>query len=284
MARPGLRLEVNGFSGLLFIAAGLLLLLSAPRHWAAKGVSLIVGIALGAIAVIAGVKDHGALGVFAANHLTEIVWGAAAVVLIGLSLLPRVGAKTKQRDYAPAQRHPERDEQPTSRRAYPEPPSTPQREHQTATREQRTAEREPVSTVDREPLTASTAPVERRSVPTNVGNGSERQRRPPTAHNISSRQRRQQRRAPSTALRSRTPTRARPTTSDSVRPHHQPKPRRTSMSDKHVDEAKGRVKEAAGSISGDQRLKNEGKDDQAKATVKDKTDKIVDQLTGRGRE
>lgn len=174
-----LALEVNGFSGLLFIAAGLLLLLSAPRHWAAKGVSLIVGIALGAIAVIAGVKDHGALGVFAANHLTEIVWGAAAVVLIGLSLLPRVGAKTKQRDYAPAQRHPERDEQPTSRRAYPEPPSTPQREHQTATREQRTAEREPVSTVDREPLTASTAPVERRSVPTSVGNGSSASADPP---------------------------------------------------------------------------------------------------------
>jgi uncharacterized protein YjbJ (UPF0337 family) len=56
------------------------------------------------------------------------------------------------------------------------------------------------------------------------------------------------------------------------------------MSDKHVDEAKGRVKEAAGSISGNQRLKNEGKDDQAKATVKDKADKAVDRLAGRGRE
>jgi uncharacterized protein YjbJ (UPF0337 family) len=56
------------------------------------------------------------------------------------------------------------------------------------------------------------------------------------------------------------------------------------MSDKHVDEAKGRVKEAAGSISGNRRLKNEGKADQAKATVKDKADKVVDTLTGRGRE
>ena len=54
--------------------------------------------------------------------------------------------------------------------------------------------------------------------------------------------------------------------------------------DKHVDEAKGRVKEAAGSLSGDQSLKNEGKADQAKATVKDKVDKVVDTLTGRGRE
>jgi hypothetical protein len=166
-----LGLEVNGFSGLLFIAAGLLLLLSAPRHWAAKSVSLIVGIALGAIAVIAAVKDHGALGLFAANHLTEIVLGAAAVVLIGLSLLPRVGAKAKQRYYAPAQRRDERDDQPASRRGYPEPPGTPEREHQTVTREQRTAECEPA--VDREPVSASTAPVERRSVPTSrVGNGS----------------------------------------------------------------------------------------------------------------
>jgi uncharacterized protein YjbJ (UPF0337 family) len=56
------------------------------------------------------------------------------------------------------------------------------------------------------------------------------------------------------------------------------------MSDKHVDEAKGRVKEAAGSITRNQRLKNEGKDDQAKATVKDNADKIVDTLPGRGRE
>ena len=56
------------------------------------------------------------------------------------------------------------------------------------------------------------------------------------------------------------------------------------MSDKHVDEAKGRVKEAAGSISGNRRLKNEGKDDQAKRTIKDEADKIVDTLPGRGRE
>lgn len=56
------------------------------------------------------------------------------------------------------------------------------------------------------------------------------------------------------------------------------------MSDKHVEKAKGRVKEAARSISGNRRLKNDGKGDQAKATVKDKADKIVDTLPGRGRE
>ena len=53
------------------------------------------------------------------------------------------------------------------------------------------------------------------------------------------------------------------------------------MADKHVDEGKGRVKEAAGSLTGDRSLKNEGKADQAKATVKDKVDKAADILSKR---
>lgn len=48
------------------------------------------------------------------------------------------------------------------------------------------------------------------------------------------------------------------------------------MSDKHSDEAKGRAKEAAGALTGDDRLKNEGKGDQAKASVKDSVDKVAD--------
>ncbi|HLI58535.1 MAG TPA: CsbD family protein [Solirubrobacteraceae bacterium] len=48
------------------------------------------------------------------------------------------------------------------------------------------------------------------------------------------------------------------------------------MSDKHTDEAKGRAKEAAGALTGDQSLKNEGKADQAKATIKDTVDKAAD--------
>ena len=166
-----LGLEVNGWSGLVFIAAGLLLLLSAPLHFTAKGISLIVGIALGAIAVIAAVNGHGALGLFAANHLTEIVWGAGAVLLIGLSLLPRVGARTKQRHDAPEQRYDEQDQQTATRRADPA-QGTPEREPRTVSREDYSAKREPVSTVDREPVQARTAPVERRTVSTNgVGSG-----------------------------------------------------------------------------------------------------------------
>jgi uncharacterized protein YjbJ (UPF0337 family) len=52
------------------------------------------------------------------------------------------------------------------------------------------------------------------------------------------------------------------------------------MTDKNVDEAKGRVKEAAGSLTGDRDLKNEGKVDQAKSTVKDTVDKVADKVTG----
>jgi uncharacterized protein YjbJ (UPF0337 family) len=53
------------------------------------------------------------------------------------------------------------------------------------------------------------------------------------------------------------------------------------MTDKHVDEGKGRVKEAAGSLTGDQSLKNEGKVDKAKSSVKDTVDKVGDKLTGK---
>ena len=43
-----------------------------------------------------------------------------------------------------------------------------------------------------------------------------------------------------------------------------------------TDEAKGRVKEAAGDLTGDKDLEREGKMDQAGASVKEKTGKAVD--------
>lgn len=84
-------LEVNGWSDLLFVAAGLLLLFSAPLHWSAKTMSLLVGLALGAAAVIALIRGNGVFGIFAADHLTELVWAIAGGLLIFLALLPRVG-------------------------------------------------------------------------------------------------------------------------------------------------------------------------------------------------
>jgi Domain of unknown function (DUF4383) len=108
-------LEVNAWSSLLFIAAGALLLFSAPAHWAAKSMSLIVGLALGAASVIALYDKQDVFGIFAANGPTKLVWGAAGALLIVLSLLPRVGRKQAprpapdRRERAPAPRAVERE-------------------------------------------------------------------------------------------------------------------------------------------------------------------------------
>jgi uncharacterized protein YjbJ (UPF0337 family) len=54
------------------------------------------------------------------------------------------------------------------------------------------------------------------------------------------------------------------------------------MSDGSVDDAKGRIKEAAGDLTGDEDLKNEGKVDKASGKVKDAVggtaDKVKDAL------
>lgn len=42
------------------------------------------------------------------------------------------------------------------------------------------------------------------------------------------------------------------------------------------DEAKGRIKEAAGDVTGDRRLKREGKVDKVKGKAKDAVDRIGD--------
>jgi uncharacterized protein YjbJ (UPF0337 family) len=46
--------------------------------------------------------------------------------------------------------------------------------------------------------------------------------------------------------------------------------------DKSIDEGRGRLKEAAGSLTDDDDLKREGKADRAKASIKDKVDQIAD--------
>lgn len=43
-----------------------------------------------------------------------------------------------------------------------------------------------------------------------------------------------------------------------------------------IDKAKGRAKEAAGALTGDRKLKSEGKLDQAAGKVKDAVDKVAD--------
>ena len=50
------------------------------------------------------------------------------------------------------------------------------------------------------------------------------------------------------------------------------------MSDGTVDEAKGRVKEAAGDLTDDKDLKNEGKVDRATGSVKDAVGDVSDKV------
>ena len=57
---------------------------------------------------------------------------------------------------------------------------------------------------------------------------------------------------------------------------HQPGRQEMSDMDAKKDEAKGRIKEAAGDLMDDDELKREGKADRIGATIKEKTDEVVD--------
>ena len=46
----------------------------------------------------------------------------------------------------------------------------------------------------------------------------------------------------------------------------------------HIDAAKGRTKEAAGDLTGDDKLKREGKVDRGVSSVKDKVDDAADKV------
>jgi hypothetical protein len=62
--------------------------------------STVVGIGLIAAAVLAFLNKDSALGIFAANGLTELVWLAAGALLLLLALLPRVGGGKPEDDEA----------------------------------------------------------------------------------------------------------------------------------------------------------------------------------------
>jgi uncharacterized protein YjbJ (UPF0337 family) len=53
-----------------------------------------------------------------------------------------------------------------------------------------------------------------------------------------------------------------------------------AMSDGNVDETKGRLKEAAGDLTGDEGLKNEGKVDKSSGKVKDAVGDLADKAKG----
>jgi hypothetical protein len=79
----------NGWTGMLTAIAGGLLLFGAAQHLLAKAMSLIVGVVLAAAAILALVNSGNVLGLPSANHLTELAWGIAAVILLFNTLVPR---------------------------------------------------------------------------------------------------------------------------------------------------------------------------------------------------
>jgi uncharacterized protein YjbJ (UPF0337 family) len=52
------------------------------------------------------------------------------------------------------------------------------------------------------------------------------------------------------------------------------------MASGKTDEVKGRVKEAAGALAGDSKLKREGRADQAAGKIKQKVTKVIDKVRG----
>ena len=53
------------------------------------------------------------------------------------------------------------------------------------------------------------------------------------------------------------------------------------MADERIDDLKGRAKEAAGDLTGNDDLQREGKADRAGASVKDKVNKVADAVKGK---
>ncbi len=93
-----LGVESNGWTNLLWAGGGLLLLLAAPMHWGAKTMGILVGLVLAAAAIISLVDGPEVFGIFAANGMTQLLWGAVAAALLLFSLLPRVGRKKHRAD------------------------------------------------------------------------------------------------------------------------------------------------------------------------------------------
>jgi hypothetical protein len=92
-----LGIEVNGWTDFFAITAGALLLFGAAQHHLAKLMSLLVGLALAACAVIAVIDGQDVLGLAAANTWTKIGFAIAGGLMLLNALMPRT---TRRREVA----------------------------------------------------------------------------------------------------------------------------------------------------------------------------------------
>ena len=91
--------EVNGWTAFFSITAGALLLFGAAQHHLAKLMSLVVGLALAACAVIAIIDGQDVLGLAAANFWTKVGFAVAGGLMLLNALMPR---RTRRREVGPA--------------------------------------------------------------------------------------------------------------------------------------------------------------------------------------
>ena len=105
----------NGWTGMLTAVAGGLLLFGAAQHLLAKTMSLIVGVVLGAAAVIGFTRSGNVLGMAGVNHLSELGWAISAVILLFNTLIPR-RTRTVEAVGAPVAGAPLADEEVAGRR------------------------------------------------------------------------------------------------------------------------------------------------------------------------
>lgn len=101
-----LGIEVNGWTCFFSITAGALLMFGAAQHHLAKLMSLIVGLALAACAVIA-IIDGDVLGLAAANFWTKLGFAIAGGTMLLNALMPRV---TRRREVATTTATTDRDD------------------------------------------------------------------------------------------------------------------------------------------------------------------------------
>lgn len=92
-----LGIEVNGWTCFFSITAGALLLFGAAQHHLAKMMSLVVGLALLACAVIAVIDGDDVLGLAATNGWTKLGFAVAGAAMLINALMPRV---TRRREVA----------------------------------------------------------------------------------------------------------------------------------------------------------------------------------------
>jgi hypothetical protein len=94
-----LGIEVNGWTAFFSITAGALLMFGAAQHHLAKFMSLLVGLALAACAVIAIIDGDDVLGLAATNTWTKVGFAVAGGAMLVNALMPRT---TRRRRVEPS--------------------------------------------------------------------------------------------------------------------------------------------------------------------------------------